>query len=149
MDPTVTCVARWGVLADRRYRPGETLELSKADLDALEASGAVERAPDPEPPKRSPPPAPPGPTGTREEEAGGGDNADSRPTTFVRGIGPKTAEQLAALNIRTLADLASITSEEGLARVAGAIDVIGNELKAVVRWRDEARVLVESGTIGE
>ena len=144
MDATVECIAVHGVTTDRLYLPGETVMLSAEDADALEAAGAVKRAPTP---KRDPKPKPE--SSSPRTADGPVDNAGSGTVTAVKGIGPKTEKQLAALGIETLADLASISSEEDLARVAGAIDVIGDELEAVTRWRDEARALVEAEASGE
>ena len=125
MDAPVKCVAVHCVTADRLYGPGEPLELCESDADALEAAGAVERV-------------------LGDEVVG----EPYRPVTLVKGIGPKTAKQLSSLGIETLGDLASITPPEGLARVAGAIDVIGDELAAVTRWRDEARALLDAEADG-
>ena len=125
MDTTVKCIAVHSVTADRLYGPGEPLELSEADARALEAAGAVERALDND-----------------------GAGEPLRPVTLVKGIGPKIAKQLAGLGIETLGDLATITTTEGLARIAGGIDVIGDELQAVTRWCEGARALIEAEAEG-
>ena len=131
---TVECVALCVVTADRRYAPGETLRLSREDADVLEAGGAVQRkrrqARSANPPKGA-----------------GAAKTDAQPVTLIKGIGPKTAEQLAAFSapIETVTDLAEV-HDEWLDDLAAAIDVIGDELEAVTRWRAEARDLLQTGS---
>ena len=166
MDAPVKCTAVHCVRADRLYRPGEPLELSGADADALEAAGAVKRK------RRST--NPPKGAGAEPLELSGADadaleaagavkrkrrstnppkgagaaKTDARPVTLIKGIGPKTAEQFALFDVPvlTVMDLANI-SDENLPLAAVAIDVIGDELAAVTRWRAEAReLLLQTGS---
>ncbi len=126
----VLCRAVCVVRADRRYLPGETLELDRTDFDALLAAGGVE-AVEPDSgvvdPARAPTWAAPGrPAGT---------------LTDISGIGPVTAGRLHVMGVDSLAALAALTDEE-LERTAGALDVIGDETAALMRWRDDARTLL-------
>ena len=142
MDSAVTCIARRVVWADRRYAPGETLELSEADADALEVDGAVERAGadesrDPAPPTSSPRPA--------RSEAPASTSPDLPPLTALRGIGPKTAARLRVLGVASVEALAAL-DDEGIDRAAAGIDVIGDELAQLRIWRDDARALIGAGS---
>ena len=123
MNKGIECVAVHTVLADRRYKPGETLHLSETDADALEAAGAVERA-------------------FGEVQIG----ETLRPVTLVGGIGPRRAERLAERDIETLEDLSKVPSPEGAIAIGEALDV---KPDVVTGWIDQARVLIEAEKSGE
>lgn len=153
MDDTVTCRTLHVVLADRRYAPGETLELCAADAAALEAAGAVERVEEPPLPtadaSRDPAPstaAPrvvladrryaPGetvvlgvdaaaPRPAQDEGPESTRHDDLPPLTTLKGVGPKTAARLRVLGLETIAALARL-DDAGLARAAAGIDVVGD-----------------------
>lgn len=119
MAKTVECTAITVVLADRRYAPGETLQLPAAEAAELEALGAVERVVIP---------------------------VEDRPVTDVRGVGPKIAARLAEAGVETVGALAALGTAE-VAAIAAERWPVAPE--ALVVFQDTARKLIDDASDGE
>ena len=103
---------------DGKFEKGHVYNLSPEKAEAFIAADAAESVESAEPEISSP------------------------PVSSVSGIGEARAEELAALGIETVADLATLDAE-AVNAVAEAIDGVG--IKTVTRWIEEA-VLEEDRT---